>query len=141
MYIDACTRLELPFDEVRGRLLAVRPERDHRMTMPFAGLPVGKAVDVDLDVAVDGNGVVSLPLRWRATWLSVAYPEFYGELELTRLSDGSAELWLLGRYQPPLGAVGRVLDRMVLRALAKDSIRRVLEAMAERLQHPAGAAH
>lgn len=101
MYVEACARLELPFD---------------------------------------GEGVVSLPLRWRPTWPAAAYPSFDGELELTRLSDGSAELWLLGRYQPPLGAVGRALDRAFLHAVANDAIRQVLEAMATRLQHPARAA-
>ena len=140
MYIDACARLELPFAEARTRLLAVRPETARRITVPVAGLPVGKDVEVELDSPFDGNDVVSLAIRWQATWPSGAYPSFDGELELTRLSDGSAELWLIGRYQPPLGAIGRMLDRVVLRTLANDSMRQVLDAMALRLDHPARAA-
>jgi hypothetical protein len=61
-------------------------------------------------------------------------------MELTCLSDGSAELWLTGRYQPPLGAVGMALDSAVLHTVAQDSIRQVVEAMASRLEHPAHAA-
>jgi hypothetical protein len=140
MYVEACARLELPFDEVRGRLLSVRPESGRHMVVPLAGLPVGKEVEVELEHAFEGDGVVSLPLRWKPTWPAAAYPSFDGELELARLSDGSAELWLLGRYQPPLGAVGRALDRAFLHAVANDAIRQVVDAMASRLQHGAQAA-
>jgi hypothetical protein len=140
MFIDACARLEVPFEEARARLLSVRPETARRMTLPVAGLHIGKDVEVELDAPFDGNDVVSLPIRWQATWPSGAYPGFDGELELTRVSDGSAELWLVGRYQPPLGAIGRMLDRAVLHTLANDSIRQVLDAMASRLDHPAQAA-
>lgn len=140
MYVEACARLELPFDEAGGRLLSVRPETGRRMVVPLVGLPVGKEVEVELDHPFEGYGVVSLPLRWKPTWPAAAYPGFDGELELTRLSDGSAELWLLGRYQPPLGAVGRALDRAFLHAVANDAIRQVVDAMASRLQHPAQAA-
>jgi hypothetical protein len=140
MYIDACARLELPYDEARTRLLSVHPEHGRRMTIPVAGFSVGKDVEVEIDEPFDGSGVVSLPLRWRATWPSAAYPSFDGELELTRIADGSAELWLLGRYRPPLGTIGEAIDRVVLHALACDSLRQVLDAMAARLQHPARAA-
>ena len=140
MYVEACTRLELPFDETRARLLSVHPETGRHMTVPVAGLHVGKDVEVELDQPFDGNDVVSLPIRWKATWPAAAYPSFDGELELTRLTDGSAELWLMGRYQPPLGAIGRAIDRSVLHTLANDSIRQVLTSMAARLQHPARAA-
>ena len=109
------------------------------MVVPLAGLPFSKEVEVELDRTFEGDGVVSLPLRWRPTWPAAAYPAFDGELELTRLSDGSAELWLLGSYQPPLGAVGRILDRAFLHAVANDAIRQVVDAMALRLQHPQAA--
>jgi len=137
MYIDARTLLDLPFDDARSRLLAVRPEGHRRMTVPVAGRLVTKAVDVDLGLPVEERGLVSIPLRWTATWPSAAFPCFHAELELARLSDGSAELWLLGRYQPPLGPVGRLLDRAVLHTLARASVRQVLETMAAHLQHPA----
>jgi len=140
MYIDACARLELPFDEARRRLLSVRPKSGRRMTLPVAGLPVGKDVEVQLDCPFDGNGVVSLPVRWKATWPSGAYPCFDGELELTRQTDGSAELWLVGRYRPPLGTIGKALDRVVLHPLAGDSVRHMLDTIASRLDHPASAA-
>jgi len=140
MYIDACTRLELSYDEARTRLLSVRPEHGRRMTIPVAGLPLGKDVEVDLDSPFDGTAVVSLPLRWRATWPSAVCPSFDGELELTRMVDGSAELWLVGCYQPPLGHLGEALDRGVFHAFAVDGLRQVLDAMATRLQHPARAA-
>ena len=140
MYIDACARLELPYDQARSRLLSVQPEHGRRMTLPTPGLPVGKDVEVDLDRPMEGDGVVSVPIRWKPTWPTTAYPSFDGELELTRLHDGSAELWLVGRYQPPLGAVGRALDHTVLHTVANESLRQLVDAMAARLEHPASAA-
>ena len=140
MYIEDCTRLALPYDEARRRLLSVRPERGRRITLTTTGLPIGKDVEVDLGQAMEGNGVVAVPVRWTATWPSGAYPSFEGDLELTRLSDGSAELWLLGHYNPPLGAVGRVLDETILHTFAHESVHHLVGEMATRLDHPAGAA-
>lgn len=134
MYVDACSRLALPFVEVRDRLMSVRPEQGRRLTL------LGKDVAVDLDEPFDGHDVVSVPVRWKATWPSAIYPSFEGELELTRLSDGSAALWLLGRYRTPLGAIGRVLDRAVLHAMANDGVRHMLDQMVSHLEHPAAAA-
>ena len=134
MYVETCARLQLPFAEVRNRLLSVRRERGRRTTL------FGKAVQVDFDRPFDGNDVVSLPVRWQATWPSAVYPSFDGELELVRLSDGSAELWLLGRYRTPLGPIGKVLNRALLHPIANDSVHHMLEDMASNLEHPAAAA-
>jgi len=140
MYIDACTRLALPYDEARTRMLSVGPAWDRRMMLTLTGLPIGKDVAVNIGRPLEGNGIVAVPVRWKATWPSAAYPSFDGELELTRLSDGSAELWLLGRYEPPFGAVGRMLDQAVLHTVAEDSLRTLVGVMASRLEQPAAVA-
>jgi hypothetical protein len=133
MYVEACARLRLPFSEVRNRLLSVRPQRGRRMTLS------GKTVQVDLDRPFDGNDVVSLPVRWQATWPSAVYPSFDGELELVRLADDSAELWLLGGYRTPLGPIGKILDRTLLHTIANDGVHHMLDGLVSKLEHPAAA--
>jgi len=140
MYVDACASLELPYDEVRKRLLAVRLLSGRRMTVPLAGLAAGKGVDVELDCPGEGNGVVCVPIRWKPTWPSTAYPAFQGELELTGTNGGPAKLWLRGHYRPMLGTVSHPVDQALLRAVANDAVRQVLGTVASRFQHPASAA-
>jgi hypothetical protein len=44
-------------------------------------------------------------------------------------------LTLMGRYEPPLGAVGRGLDRLVLHRIAEACIRSFLRRTAANLEH------
>lgn len=53
------------------------------------------------------------------------FPTFEGMLSLNPLGK-SCELWLQGIYQPPLGIIGMVLDRTLLRGVAKRSLQRML---------------
>ncbi|HSJ34762.1 MAG TPA: hypothetical protein VLB85_06865 [Acidimicrobiia bacterium] len=60
-----------------------------------------------------------LPVRWRATGAEALFPSLDGELSIESGEDGHTSLHLRATYQPPLGAVGSLMDRLVLARLAR----------------------
>jgi uncharacterized membrane protein len=56
---------------------------------------------------------------------------------VAELEDGRCQLAISARYEPPLGAVGRAIDRALLSRVAeatlKDFLDRVRESIARRL--------
>ena len=99
-------------------------------------VPTKFAKEVDLVIGppeVRNAGVV-FPLRWSAAGAEALFPKLVANLILTHLGPEMTSLSLEGTYQPPLGPVGRVVDRVALRKFAeatiKDWVDRVAEAVA-----------
>jgi hypothetical protein len=65
--------------------------------------------------------------------MDVLFPVFTGELQATRLSDAMTELALVGSYEPPLGPVGELVDRVVLHRLARQALGGFLARVGERV--------
>jgi hypothetical protein len=78
---------------------------------------------------ISGNTVV-VPLRWEATGASGRlFPALDANLGLTPAADDSALLSIVGRYEPPLGAVGERLDHAVLSRVAEATARSLLRRL------------
>ncbi len=58
------------------------------------------------------------------------FPAFEGTLSLNALGK-DCELWLQGKYRPPLGVVGTLLDTTLLRGVAKRSLQRMLQRISD----------
>jgi hypothetical protein len=86
-------------------------------------------------VVEEEDGTRVLPLWWEAAEQPWLFPTFDGGLEV-RPDDGGTELRLEGRYRPPLGAAGALVNRAVLNRAATAS----LEALLDRLSARLGAA-
>jgi hypothetical protein len=69
----------------------------------------------------------------RAAEMDVLFPIFSGELQATRLSDDMTELALVGSYEPPLGPVGELVDRVVLHRVARQALAGFLARVGERV--------
>lgn len=96
--------------------------------------PMRKRVQIDLGTPYQrGEGTV-LPLNWWAAGAQRFFPTLDGDLEVMPLGPGQVMLTLMGRYQPPLGAVGRRMDRLVLHRIAEASVRSFLHRMAANLE-------
>jgi hypothetical protein len=89
--------------------------------------PVHKAAFVDLGpVDVVGDDV-SLGIAWQSANLAPLFPVFAGRLEVR--SDG---LILDGRYLPPFGKLGLVIDRSLLHFVARRTAMALLSRLAAR---------
>ncbi len=97
----------------------------HRMT---------KVVDIQVGEAVRLGEKVVLPLTWRATGAEALFPVMEGDLEVAPLGASRSQLAMSARYRPPLGAVGRAIDRAVLHRLAEATIKDFVDRVARALE-------
>ncbi len=101
---------------------------------PVGGLPMlGKTVRLHVGEPMRRDEVTVVPLTWRATAAPGLFPVMSADLEVAPLDGELTQLTLRGRYEPPLGAVGRRLDRLLMHRVAEASVRSFLGRLAEML--------
>jgi hypothetical protein len=102
------------------------------------GVHVAKRVTVRLGQPVQFPSRLSLPMTWEPGGRLL--PRLDADLELGTLGADRAQLALNGRYDPPLGTVGRTVDRLVLHRVAEATIKDFLDRVAAVLLQSAGHA-
>ena len=82
-------------------------------------------------------GKTTIPIGWGASGPAGVFPALDADLEVAELEDGRCQLAISARYEPPLGAVGRAIDRALLARVAeatvKDFVDRLRDSIARRL--------
>lgn len=82
-----------------------------------------------LEPRTQGSTVV-VPLRWEATGASGRlFPTLDANVGLTTASPGSTLLSIVGRYEPPLGALGERLDHAILARVADATARALVQRL------------
>jgi hypothetical protein len=76
-------------------------------------------------------------LRWRAAGATGLFPTMEADLEFSPMGEWRTSISFMGRYDPPLGAFGREIDRMLLHRLAEASVRFLLTRIAQRVEEAA----
>jgi hypothetical protein len=88
--------------------------------------------------------MTSLPLTWEPIGMEGLLPRLEADLEVGSLGGGRTQLAISARYRPPLGAVGRAVDRVLLHRVAeatvKDFLDRVGAAIMAKVTSPAAHA-
>jgi hypothetical protein len=87
---------------------------------------LGKTVKLEVGEPLKRDEVTVVPLTWRATATPGLFPVMSADLEIAPLDAELTQLTLRGRYEPPLGAVGRRLDRLLMHRVAEASVRAFL---------------
>lgn len=137
-------RIPLPVAQVRHRLFvavselwqqvaeAAYDEGEELLSRvgPFGPVPgLSKAVSVRVGKVRDrGEGFV-VPLRWSATGPTELFPVMEADLEISPLGEDESQMRISGSYDPPLGSVGRQLDRLLLHQLAEATVRAFLSQL------------
>jgi hypothetical protein len=101
-----------------------------------AGLHIAKRVIVRLGQPVQFPSRLSLPMTWEPGGRLL--PRLDAELELGTLGKERAQLAISGRYEPPLGTVGRTADRLALHRVAEATIKDFLDRVAAALLQSLG---
>jgi hypothetical protein len=154
MLIQDFVQVKAPYATVRDRLLEPAPgwltdgatdayadgERLFLTVSAMGGaVTVGKRVQVELGTAyARGEGSV-VPVSWWATGAERLFPTLDADLEIMPMGPDQAMLTLMGRYEPPLGAVGRAVDRLVVHRIAEACIRSFLHRTAANLERSTAA--
>ena len=145
MFIHYYTYVPLPLGVVEHRLDALRDAledwagvayREGEELRAKVGPSVGghaKEVRLVIGVAeIHRTGLV-YPISWTATGAQALFPKLTGELVLSHVGPEQTELSLEANYQPPMGPLGRVVDRVVLGRFAELTVKNWVDQLAEAL--------
>ncbi len=92
----------------------------------------GHAKEVRLIVGsaeIHRTGLV-YPISWTAVGAQSLFPKLTGELVLSHVGPEQTRLSLEATYQPPLGPLGRVVDRVVLGRVAESTVKNWVDQLA-----------
>jgi len=136
--------LDKPFGEARSRLLEVMSGLDEMAVAAYregeeiqarlgvwgTSPVVAKTVRLKVGEPVGQDGTMLLPIVWEATGAPRLFPKMDAEVVLAALGPELTQLSLRGSYRPPLGSIGRVLDRALLHRVAEASVKGFVDRLA-----------
>jgi hypothetical protein len=147
MFLRYYVELDLPTEQVQSALLdspstwlpALADGAAERAEPLLAEIGVGpsrlrvaRRVTVRLGQPVQFPSKLSLPMTWEPGRRLL--PRLDGELELGTLGKDRTQLAINGNYDPPLGTVGRTINRFALHRVAEATIKDFLDRVAATLQ-------
>lgn len=123
--------------------LAVRAEergQDLLVEVGFGspGRRVARSVLIEVGEPMRFPSRTVLPMTWKAASKESLFPTLEADLEVGVLGPNRTQLSVSARYKPPLGAVGRAIDKTLLHRVAEASIKDFVDRVTERLQGMVG---
>ena len=88
---------------------------------------LAKTVRLDVGTPKRAESDFTIPLVWEATGARVLFPRMEGDLLLAAMGSELTQLVFRGTYRPPLGILGRALDRTMLHRVAEASVKAFIE--------------
>ncbi len=144
MFVEYSASVQLGLGEAQRRIdqarsemgdwadVAYRHGEELRSRVGPSG-PVDKAVILEVGIPeIQRRGLV-YPISWAAVGADAVFPQLRADLVLTNEGMDRTRLTLRGTYDPPLGAVGRILDRALLGRVAEATVRNWVDRLAESL--------
>ena len=134
-------------DAPRTWLPGIATEANLRGDRLLAEVGIGEDVRIAREVAIDLGTPIQLPtktvlpLRWTATGASGLFPSLDADLEIAPLGHDRCQLSMSARYVPPLGALGRAIDRALLFRVAEATIKNFLDQVRDGISREAGLEH
>ncbi len=138
--------LELPFgsESVREALLRTpeawipglafdAEERGEAMVGQLEFGPIHKRVAIEMGEPMLFPGRTVLPMVWRSAAGQALFPVFEAEIEVAGLGPERTHVSISARYRPPLGALGRAIDSIVLHRVAETTIKDFLDQVGAKL--------
>lgn len=144
MFVEYSTRVDAGLSQVEKSLDRIRADleefadiayREGEQLRARVGPSAAIAREVKLDIGlaeIHRSGLV-YPVKWTASGAGLLFPELSADLILSQAGSAVTNLTLRGTYQPPLGPVGRLADRVVLGRVADATIGDWMERLAEAL--------
>jgi hypothetical protein len=108
------------------QLAAYHDESSDPPVLDAAGIRVPISVEVGEHIGSPPNGA---RIRLSAKDHAGRYPVFEGTLRIEPITALDSTLLLEGEYEVPLGLIGRLADRTVLRTTAEGSLARLMAQM------------
>ena len=105
---------------------------DTHLDLDVAGLHLVKDVCFRVTDFADVPGPLPMgriQLSWEPVEHVDAYPTVNADLEIEPIDDRRTMVSLLASYQPPLGRIGAVVDRVAMHRVAESALRRFFEGL------------
>jgi hypothetical protein len=150
MFVRYFIDLDDPFEHVEGALLADPSDWVPGMARAAGKLGDGllaevgftvrddlridKEVEIWIGEAHQASGRTRLPMSWKATGTGRLFPSLDGDLEVAVIGASRTQLAISAQYEPPLGSVGRALDRALFHRVAEATIKDFLERVAAAIE-------
>jgi hypothetical protein len=106
-----------------------------RVGVKVAGVPVYKHVKLELaqpPLRIGSNRML-MSVSWHTSGGPPLFPVLEGHIEVEGARAEQTTLSLKANYAPPLGGLGRLVDRTLLRGLAQATVKDFVERLAEAL--------
>ena len=91
------------------------------------GPRLGRRVIIQVGQPVRFPSMTSLPLTWEPVGLEEVLPRLDANIELGFLGEDRTQLAISARYRPPLGVLGRSVDRLLLHRVAEATVKDFLD--------------
>src|SRR5205823_391448 len=145
MFIRYFLELERPFDEIEVTLLddpgewlpgiAVKTSALTDSLLAEVGFGIQhtrieKRVLVTVHPPITFPTRLILPIEWRPASGQGLFPKLLADIEVAPLGTRRTHLSISARYDPPLGLVGRTLDRAMLHRIAELTVKDFLDRTA-----------
>ena len=145
MFARYFVELPIPADDVeralsrdpRGWLPGLAEQANFKGDRLLAEVGFGEAIHLRRKVVVEigkpihASSKSFFPLRWTASGHTGLFPALDADIEVASLGSDRAQLAISARYVPPLGAVGRRIDRALLSRVAEATVKDFLDRVAE----------
>jgi hypothetical protein len=95
------------------------------------GARIGKRVELQFGEPVRFPSKAILPMSWKPAGLDSLFPRLDADVEVGELGPERTQLSISARYTPPLGSLGRVLDRALLHRVAEATVKDFLDRAAQ----------
>ena len=93
------------------------------------GPRLGRRVVIELGEPARFPSMTSLPLTWEPAGLESLLPRLDASIEVGSLGEDRTQLAISARYRPPLGVVGRAVDRVLLHRVAEATLKDFLDRL------------
>jgi hypothetical protein len=145
MFVHYYTLVEVPLGVVEQRLEGLRSDLDEWAGIAYRNgeslrAMVGPNVDgfakeVSLEIGVPEvhrKGLI-YPLKWVATGAGALFPAMSADLVLSHVGLTRTKITFEGTYEPPMGPLGRVIDRLVFGRFADATVKDWVDRFAQAL--------
>ncbi|MBA2725714.1 MAG: hypothetical protein H0U53_06975 [Actinobacteria bacterium] len=109
--------------------LAYEGGEELRMRVQPEASRLTKEVEVVVGKPRAQSKAVYVPISWRATGAESLFPWLDADLIVEAVGDTMTQVTLRGSYEPPLGPVGRLLDRALLHHLAESCVKNFMDRL------------
>jgi hypothetical protein len=104
------------------------------------GARIDKRIELQFGEPIRFPSRTILPMSWKAAGLDSLLPRLEADIEVGEMGPERTQLSISAQYTPPLGSLGRVLDRALLHRVAESTVKDFLDQMGGRLRSGASAA-